>query len=306
MGSSDFSLTALDRLYTAGFEILAIITMPDKPVGRKRQIEMPIVKKWAQPKGIEVYQPRSLKNPADSSFIAKLGADVGVVVAYGKILPPHVLTATRVGFINLHASLLPKYRGASPIQSAILAGENRSGVSIMKLDEGMDTGPVYEQKEVQIEDDDTAGTLGKKLAVVGSDLLVNLIPKIIAGKEPVPQSQSGTSICKIISKEDGMIDWNNEAAYIERMVRAYNPWPSAWSKTEQYLFKINKSAVLKEKCFLPVGEVFTTGTSTVAIACGNNSALVPLEVQKEGGKILSIKDYINGHVDFIGSKLKSK
>lgn len=248
--------------------------------------------------------------------IKNLKPDLAIIAAYGKILPKEILEIPRLGFINVHPSLLPKYRGASPIQYAILNGEKETGVTIMKIDEEMDHGPVLAYGKWLIANGDNYESLSKKLAELGAELLIKILPDYISGKIKVtPQEHDKATYTKIIKKKDGKIDWTNSAVEIERMTRAYYPWPSAWTLLQQVtsdkkqVSKIIKiieaetmlqySDVLK---YLP-GKVFLTDKKEMAVKCGQDILIIK-KIQLEGGKILAAKDFLNGHKDFIGSILE--
>ncbi|MDO8743448.1 MAG: methionyl-tRNA formyltransferase [Candidatus Azambacteria bacterium] len=237
-----------------------------------------------------------------------LKPDLAVIAAYGKILPKEILEIPRYGFINVHPSLLPKYRGASPIQYAILNGDKETGVTIMKVDEEMDRGPLLANNSLGVANSDTYESLSKKLAELGAELLVKTIPDYISGKiKPIPQDHSKATYTKIIKKEDGKIDWSKSAEIIERMIRAYYPWPSAYAKlkvkSEKFkIVKIIEAEICKENNHT-IGEVFLTENNQLAIKCGAGS-LVIKKLQLEGGKVLTAKEFLNGHKNFVGSILE--
>ncbi len=227
-GTADFSAPALEALIDAGFNIVAVITKPDKPGGRGQQLIVPAVKKIAEAHGIKVFQPLKFKEIREE--LEALKPDAGVVVAYGKIIPQSVIDLFSKGLINTHASLLPKYRGPAPIEAAILNGDKETGITLMQIDAGMDTGPTYVAESINIEGA-TRLELYEKLSKLGSEMLVKHLPDILSGKlKPKAQDESQASVIPMISKEDGQIDWNKPAVEIERQVRAYLGWPG--SKTE--------------------------------------------------------------------------
>ena len=225
-GTADFSLASLRELLKAGFNVVAVVTQPDKPSGRSKQPEASAVKQFAQEKGIPVLQPSQL-NEDFIKELTDLKPDAGVVVSYGRIVPKPVLNLFKDGLINVHASLLPKYRGSSPIESAILNGDEKTGVTLMQLDEGMDTGPIYISEETPLRTE-TRPELYEKLAEIGANLLVKSLPDIISGKlKPTPQEESSATEVKMLQKSDGSIDWTQPAEQIERQVRAYLGWPGS-------------------------------------------------------------------------------
>ncbi|MBI2635642.1 MAG: methionyl-tRNA formyltransferase [Parcubacteria group bacterium] len=239
-----------------------------------------------------------------------LKPDLGLIAAYGKILPKEILDIPRYGFINVHPSLLPKYRGASPIQSAILNGEKETGVTIIKIDEEMDHGAIISKSKFLISKSDSYETLSKKLAEIGAELLIKTIPDYISGKiKPIEQEHSKATYTKIIKKEDGKIDWTKSAGEIERMTRGYYPWPSAWTMWNGKSLKIIEADIFYDsnnKNRLPAGrqgEIFLKN-SDIIIKCGKNILIIK-KLQLEGGKILTAEEFLNGHRDFVGSILNS-
>lgn len=271
MGTPEFSATILTALLNSDYEIAAVITNPDAPVGRKQILTPSPVKVVAEKNKIPIIQPEKMRD---------FNVDLAIVAAYGKIIPKHILDIPRYGTINVHPSLLPKYRGASPIQNAILNGDKKTSVTIMKLDKEMDHGPILAQEEFPIADSDTYESLSQKLAMMGAELLTKTIPDYVSGKiKPVEQKHAEATYTKIIKKEDGKIDWSKSAAEIERMIRAFYPWPTAWTTWNSKVLKILEAEVRNEK-------------------------LAIKKLQLEGGKILSIKEFLNGHKDFNISDLK--
>ena len=259
-------------------------------------------------------KPRAVfRDPKESVsiLIEKLNSlkpDLAVIAAYGKILPKEILDIPSYGFINIHPSLLPKYRGASPIQYTILKGDKETGVTIMEIDEKMDHGPILEKSEIQISKSETYETLSKKLAKLGAELLIKIIPDYVLGKiKPVEQNHLKATYTKIIKKEDGKINWSKSAEEIERMTRAYYPWPSAYAKlkikSEKFkIVKIIEVEICKENNHT-VGEVFLTENNQLSIKCGDGGIIIK-KLQLEGGRILSAQEFLNGHKYFVGSVLQ--
>ena len=232
MGTPDFSVGTLEALVEAGYEITGVVTQPDKPKGRGKQMMPTPVKEAAEKHGLPVYQPRRVRDAEAIEEIRKMEPDVIVVVAFGQIIPKEILDMPKYGCINVHASLLPAYRGAAPIQWAVMNGDEVSGVTIMKMDEGLDTGDMLTKVEVPLAADETGGSLFDKLAAAGAKLLVETLPKLEKG-EVTPEKQpeiSTTEYARMIKKEDGKIDWTKSAVEIERQIRAMSPWPSACTK----------------------------------------------------------------------------
>ena len=258
---------------------------------------------------IQILQPAKLRgNMEFLEQFKNLKPELAIVAAYGKILPKEILDIPSRGFINVHGSLLPHYRGASPIQTAILNGEKETGVTIMEVDEEMDHGPTLANSQWPIADSDTYESLSQKLAVLGAELLIKILPDYISGKiKPVPQEHEKATYTKIIKKEDGKIDWSKNAKEIERMTRAYYPWPTAWTiwriKNLELRIKILESEILGNNENYKIGEVFLTLKNELAVKCGEG-ALIIKKLRLEGGKILSAREFLNGHKDFIGSVLK--
>ncbi len=256
----------------------------------------------------------AFRNPKESASVLiekleYLKPDLAIIAAYGKILSKEIVEIPRYGFINVHPSLLPKYRGASPIQYAILNGDKETGVTIMKVDEEMDHGPILANSELPIAGSDTYDSLSQKLAILGAELLIKTIPDYISGKiKPFEQDHSKSTYTKIIKKEDGKIDWSKSAQDLERMVRAYYPWPSSWTLWNGKILKIIEAEVFKNDSNYKIGEVFSDLTSTsihrcIEVKCGDG-VLIIKKLQLEGGKVLTSKEFLNGHKDFIGSVLK--
>lgn len=305
-GTPEFAAIVLEKLITTGYVPAAVITNPDELIGRKQILTSPPVKILAQKHGILVFQPTKLRN--NEEFLEqfkKLKPELAIVAAYGKILPKEILEIPKYGFINVHGSLLPHYRGASPIQVAILNGDKETGVTIMEVDEEMDHGAIISKSKCQISNDDTYETLSNKLAILGAELLIKTIPDYISGKlKPVPQDHSKATFTKIIKKEDGKIDWSKSAEEIEKMVRAYYPWPTAYTYQNLKLLKIIEAEVSKDKNNHRIGEVYYSNIlENIGIRCGERSLIIK-KLQLEGGKVLSAKEFLNGHKNFIGSILR--
>jgi methionyl-tRNA formyltransferase len=260
------------------------------------------VKVLANQKGVPVLQPVSLRRPASVAALARFRPDVGVVAAYGKILRPDVLQVPRLGHLNVHASLLPRWRGAWPIGAAILAGDDFTGVSIMRLDEGMDTGPVLAERREPIRADDTTETLERRLAALGADLLVETLPAYLTGAlQPQPQDDAQATYCHVVSKSDGEIDWSQPVAQIERHVRAMTRWPGAFTTWEGKQLRVVRARVGEHADAVRPGTVLPREHGAAVVT---GSGLLALdEVQLEGKKPMSIRDFLNGYRSFVGSTL---
>lgn len=309
-GTPEFAAIVLEKLINAGYIPEAVICNPDEPVGRKQILTPPPTKILAEKYGLNILQPEILANYHPTGDHPKGDKpDLAIVAAYGKILPEEILEISKHGFINVHGSLLPKYRGASPIQSAILNGDKETGITIMKVDEKMDHGDIISNLKVQISNLETYESLSRKLAISGAELLIKIIPDYISGKiEPVEQDHSKATYTKIIKKEDGKIDWSKSAKEIERMTRAFDPWPTAWAIWNNKILKIIEAEALKNGGNSKIGEVFLCSKSTsiqrcIAVKCGEGILIIK-KLQLEGGKILPAKEFLNGHKDFIGGVLK--
>jgi methionyl-tRNA formyltransferase len=308
-GTSEFAVPTLERLTTTrDVELIGVVTQPDKPAGRGGAMHSSPVAETARRLGLPLFQPKTLKDEAARQELLALSPDLLVVAAYGKILPKTLLDAATVAPLNLHGSVLPKYRGASPIQSAILEGESETGVTLMRMDEEVDHGPTYAEVRVPIDADETAATLEKKLASAGATLLVELLPAIASGAlTPVEQDHAAATFTKLIDKEDGVAMWAQEgAARLERKLRAYSPWPGlafTWMRGEKKLrVKITRAAVLDGDG--APGTVFVATSGNPAVFAKEGS-LELLEVQPEGKQPMPGKAFLNGHRDFSSATLAS-
>lgn len=311
-GTSDFAVPILHMLHAhADVEVMEVVTQPDRPAGRKRLLTATPVKRAAETLGMKVWQPESLKTDDIAGHLEALGADAFIVVAYGKILPKRLLEIPPFGGINVHASILPAYRGASPISAAIAAGEKETGVTVMKMDEKMDEGPTLAIEKITIGDDDTTETLTRKLSEMASKLVCPTVKMYFNGLlKPVPQDHSKATYTRILAREDGRVDWKKSAAEIERLVRAMQPWPEAhalWTRKGAPLkLTIKKAAVMHptSKCDAigKPGTVCKLSDGSVGVNCGEGS-LELLEIQLEGKNPIDAKSFLNGYPDFVGAEL---
>ena len=298
MGSPDFAAVILQGL-TESFQVVGVVTQPDRPSGRGRVMSPPPVKELAEKLGIPVMQPVKLRVPEAFEQLVSWHADVIVVAAFGQILRQNVLDLPPLGCINVHASYLPRWRGAAPIQAAILNGDLFTGVSIMRMDAGIDTGPVYTQVKEIIHEEDTAGSLGIRLAELGRKTLIEILPAILNG-ELIPSAQNGeATYASMLKKENGLLDWNKTAFELERQVRAYNDWPGSFMMWKETPLKIRKAKVI-EKTNLEAGKYFLW-EGLPAVATIDHSLLL-LEVQLAGKKWMHGKDFLNGNPDWAGEK----
>jgi methionyl-tRNA formyltransferase len=291
MGSPEFALPVLQKL-VENYRVVGVVTQPDRPAGRGKTLTPPPIKKLALENGLEVIQPERLKTPEAFSRLQEWQPDVIIVAAFGQILRKNVLELPQYGCINVHASLLPRWRGAAPIQAAILNGDAKTGVTIMKMDAGVDTGAILRQREFPIQADDTAGSLSHGLAVLGADLLIETLPDYLAGKiEPTSQDDTQATYATLIKKEEGKLDFEKNAVVLERQVRAYIPWPGAFIEWQGQAMKINGAKAMD-------GGSGATGQRTViegfpAIQCKNGS-LVLVEVQPAGKKNMNGQVFLRG------------
>lgn len=311
MGTPDYAAAALKKIVDAGHEVVLVVTKPDKPAGRGAKLLCSEVKKLAEELGLPVYQPDRIRDPEAIERLRAAGADIGVVAAYGQILSEENLTAPRLGCINIHASLLPKYRGSSPIQQAIYDGAETTGVTIMQMDTGVDTGDILMQQECAIAPDETAGSLFEKLTEIGAELVVKALAGIERGElTRIRQNEALATQTKKIGKEMGEIRWSKDAPAIERLVRAANPWPSAYTRLpDGRLLKIWRAEAAEgsagSRIFGRVqpGTVVRVETDSFVVACGTGE-LVVYEIQLEGKKRMSVHDFLLGFSMQVGMEVK--
>jgi methionyl-tRNA formyltransferase len=298
MGTAELSCPSLSSLLrTLGISVNAVVTQPDRPKGRDLKLQPSPVKTLAVKYGLPVLQPLKARDPLFIQELAKLQPDLVVVAAYGQLLPPALLAIPKHGCINLHTSLLPKYRGAAPIQWALINGEQETGVTIMKMDAGLDTGDILAQEPVAIAPDDDSRTLHDRLARLGSELLVKTIPGYIAGRiTPRPQPAEGVSYAPRISKQDGRIDWTQDGTHILNRMRGLTPWPGTFTylpaEPKPVLLRIWR-AQFEEAPHSP-GQVAEAGKKGIVVGCGRGSLRV-IELQREGGRRLRAADFLAGH-----------
>lgn len=292
MGTPEFAVPSLRALAGSGEEVIAVVAQPDRPQGRGLKLSPPPTKVFAEERGIPVLQPPGIRTEAFLKELTELNPDVIVVAAYGKILPKPVLELPPFGCINVHASILPKYRGAAPVNWAIARGEKITGVTIMRMDEGMDTGDILLTHEVQIEDDDTGETLARKLSHAGAELLLTALGNLKRGEsQPRRQDDSLATYAPMLKKEDGRIDWNKPAREIRDLVRGMLPWPGAFTLLDGKLLKIYKAAVSEGKG--KEGEVTSAPQGVLRVNTGEG-ALDILELQVEGGRRLPSREFLSG------------
>ena len=308
MGTPDFAVSTLEAIYEAGHEIVLVVTQPDKPRGRGKEMQFPDVKVWALEHDLPVYQPVKIKEEEAIEYLRGYEADVFVVAAFGQILPKAILDMPPLGCVNVHASLLPKYRGAAPIQWAVINGDKVSGVTTMQMGVGLDDGDMLLKEEVELAEDETGGSLFDRLAIVGGKLCVETIEGLKAGTvKAIPQNEDEATHVGMIKKSMGEMDFEKSAVELERLIRGLNPWPSAFTKLNGKTLKVWKAAVssyedMANETGISVsdiegsnpGEVIWTGKDSIAVKC-NGDILLMQEVQLEGKKRMTVADYLRGH-----------
>lgn len=291
MGTPDFSVPTLKALVEAGHDVAAVVTQPDKPKGRGKEMQMTPVKVQALEYKIPVYQPAKVRDQAFIQVLREMDADVFVVIAFGQILPKDVLELPRYGCVNIHASLLPKYRGAAPIQWCVIDGEKETGITTMMMDVGLDTGDMLEKAVIPIEEKETGGSLHDKLSMAGGDLILSTLKKLEEGTlVRTPQTDEGTCYAKMLTKSLGDIDWNQGAVSIERLIRGLNPWPSAYTMWNGKTIKIWAADVIAGReaaeFLSESGVPAETGTAPGTVVCSDKRGLVVCT----GGGLLSIRE----------------
>jgi methionyl-tRNA formyltransferase len=306
MGTPEFAVPALDALMHSVHQVVGVFVQPDEPAGRGRGVVSPPVKKLALQHRLTVHQPPSLRGSCELERLASLKPDVIVIAAYGKMLPESFLRMPPHGCLNIHASLLPRHRGPSPIAAAILTGDEMTGVTIMVVTKVMDTGPILTQRRIPILPHDTTGSLFQKLSTLGAELLMETLPLWLGGKlVPQPQDNNKATYCKMISKEDGLIDWCRPAVELWRRVRAFQPWPGCYTTWQGRTVKIIEAVPLSGEGTL--GRVVAMShepNAPVGVHTGEG-VLGLIQVQLEGKRAMSGAEFIRGQRDFIGAQLPS-
>jgi len=318
MGTPDFAASALEKIVEAGHEITLVVTQPDKPKGRSGELQVSDVKACALKHGFPVFQPERIKLPENVAYLKNYEADIYVVAAFGQILSQEILDIPKFGCVNIHASLLPKYRGAAPIQQAIIDGEKTTGVTIMQMAAGMDTGDILLQREIPIDDNETGGGLFDKLSELGAELIAEALPKIERGElTPVMQDEKLATKCGKLSKNMGKIDFNKNAITIRNLVRGLNPWPSAYTRLDGKMLKIWSADAIDDKNVKEIagnvevlknaapGTVSFVTKDAVGVATGKGT-LVLKEVQLEGKKRMLVKDFLLGNKVEIGTSFLAR
>ena len=303
-GTPMFAVPSLERLHAAGFEIQLVVTQPDRPQGRGMAMTAPPVKQSALKLGLPVIQPEKIKK--NEEFRAQLQAllpDAIIVVGYGRIIPPWMLELPRYGNINVHASLLPKYRGAAPVQWAIAQGETVSGVTTMLLNEGLDTGDILLQKEMAIRAEDTAVTYAPRLAELGADLIVETLRGLEDNTvTPVPQDHAQATLAPILKKEDGLVDFSRTSVEVHNRLRGFQPWPGAYTQFRGKSMKLIATRPEDALANLAPGEL-RVGDEKLFVGCGQQTVLELLQLQPEGKRIMAAREFINGYHPAAGERL---
>ena len=308
MGTPAFAIPPLEELLASGYDVVGVYTQPDRPAGRGRSMEAPPVKTFALERGLEVIQPTSLRNPEAHSRLAALAPDLIAIAAYGRILPGEVVGMSPAGCVNVHPSMLPRHRGPSPVAFTILEGDETAGVSIMLLDEGMDSGPVIAQVEEPIDPEDTTESLTDRLFRRGAKLLVESLPRFLQGdSSPQPQDDARATYARRLTKEDGEIRWELPAETLWRQVRAYHPWPGSFTRWEGRLLKVLEAVPLPRDASGSPGSVVSLDgdvPAPVGVVAGEG-VLGLKRVQLEGRRAVDAADFLKGHEGFVGSSLPS-
>ena len=296
-GTPDFAARHLQALINSEHEIVGVYSQPDRPAGRGKKLKASEVKELALEHNLPVFQPQSLKNDEALAELTSLNADIMIVVAYGLILPKAILEAPRLGCLNVHGSILPRWRGAAPIQRAIWAGDKQTGVTIMQMDEGLDTGDMLHISRCPISTTETSASLYTKLAELGPDALIETINKLANGEiTPEPQNDELANYAKKLSKEEADIDWSMSALQIERNIRSFNPWPMCFTQMGGQTVKIHQAQVMLQSG--DPGQILSSDKNGVVVACGEH-ALCITQLQPQGKKPMAINDFLNGRSDWV-------
>ena len=303
MGTPEFAVPCLQKLIDCGHEVTGVFTQPDKPQGRKMILTPPPVKELAIANGIPVYQPVKMRDGTALEMLKEANPELAIVVAYGKILPKEILEFPKYGCINIHASLLPKLRGAGPIQWSVINGFEKTGVTSMQMDEGLDTGDMLISREIEIGENDTAGDLHDKLSLLGAEVLEETINALIAGElKPEKQNHDEFTYAPMLSKELSPIDWNASASEVHNKIRGLSPWPSATAVLGDKKVKIHKSILVSDSG-KAAGEIIESGKRLV-VSCGDGKCIEILNLQAEGKKAMSAADFMRGNAVNIGDKFE--
>lgn len=303
MGTPDFAVESLSKIYESGHKILAVVSQPDRPSGRNMRLIPTPVKEYAEQKGLKVYQPENIRKDEELYETLKaLKPDVIVVVAFGQILPQRILDIPKYGCINVHGSLLPKYRGAAPIQWAVINGDKVTGITTMYMDAGMDTGDMIQKLEVNIEDDDTFGVVYEKMKVAGGKLIIETLEKLADGLINRTKQPEDYTVAPMIEKEMGNIDWNNSSSRIRNLIRGLNPMPGAFTNIDGQKMKIWKAELTNMKSEFEPGTIVEANRKDGLLIATGDGVLEVVEMQMPNSKKMLAKDYFNGHTINKGNK----
>lgn len=305
-GTSKFGIPILDELRCAEYKIETIVTALDASAGRGLELHESVIKNWAKQANTKLLQPENLNDIFFSEELKSKDPEIFIIAAYGKIIPKEILEIPKYGTINVHPSLLPKYRGASPIQNAILNGDKKTGVTLILADEQMDHGPIIAQEKTYLTEKDDNESLSQRLASVAAEMIIKTLPKLIEGRiKSIEQEHDKASYTKIITRKNGQIDWNKSAEEIERMTRAYHPWPGTFT----FLPDGKRLKILEAEIILSDSESYQNGTilnildNQLAVKCSQDALLLK-KIQPEGGNAMDGKSFLNGHKNLIGNKFK--
>ncbi|MGX7031510.1 methionyl-tRNA formyltransferase [Vagococcus zengguangii] len=295
MGTPNFSVPILEGLITAGYEVLAVVTQPDRPVGRKKVLTPPPVKEAALKHDLEILQPEKISGSPEMARVLELAPDLIVTAAFGQFLPESLLNAPTFGAVNVHASLLPKYRGGAPVHYSIMNGDKETGVTIMRMVKKMDAGDILTQRAIPIEDNDNVGTMFDKLSQVGHDLLLETIPELLAGKlTPIQQNDEEATYSPNISREQEQIDWQKTASEVDCQVRGLFPWPVAFTMNQDTRWKIQGGFVGEETTEQAPGTIVAVNKKDFTVACGDGSVYHVTTIQPAGKGALTAQEFLNG------------
>jgi len=302
-GTPEFAVPSLAALIDAGHTVMAVYTQPDRPAGRGRKLAMSAVKEFALVHGLEIRQPASLKTDSEASALRALQPDAMIVIAYGLLLPGTILEIPRLGCINVHASLLPRWRGAAPIQRAIEAGDAQTGITIMQMEEGLDTGPMLAHAQTAISTSDTAESLHDRLSKLGATLLVETLLRVEHGTvTPTAQDNSLATYAAKLRKDEARLDWVQDATVLARQVRAYNPWPVAHTTLHGETLRIWMATSEPATGTGSPGTVLSADATGICVRCGNGSLRIT-RLQAQGGKPLGVREFLNGRALATGTRL---
>lgn len=295
MGTPAFSVPVLEGLLEAGYEILAVVTQPDRPVGRKKIITPPPVKEAALKHNLLVLQPEKISGSPEMEKVIELAPDIIVTAAFGQFLPEKILQVPKFGAINVHASLLPKYRGGAPVHYSIIEGEKETGVTIMEMVKKMDAGDILSQKAIGITKKDDVGTMFDRLSIVGKELLLETLPKILANEiKPIPQDESQVTFSPNITREQEKINWHKTAEQVDNQVRGMRPWPTAFTNYKESTWKLWEVTPLDETTQAEPGTIIKRNKKELWIACGQGTVLAITILQPSGKGKLTIQEFLNG------------